>query len=61
MINRDQNMTQNEYVYAIYCRPEVAGYVISGKNLKTIEGYALLNFEAAIFSSFRENLNQPVA
>ena len=35
-------------------RPDVAGDVISGKNIKTIKGYALLNFEAAIFSSFRD-------
>ena len=27
--NRDPTMTQNEYVYAIYYRPEVAGDVIS--------------------------------
>ena len=45
-------MTQNEHVYAICCRLEVAGEVISSKTVKTIEGYALLNFEAAIFSSF---------
>ena len=38
---------------------EVAGDVISGKNVTTIEGYASLNFEAAIVSSFRENQNQP--
>ena len=39
-------MTQHERVYAICCRPEVAGDVISGENVKTIERYALLNFEA---------------
>ena len=48
-------MTQNEHGYAICCRSEVAGDVISGDNAKTIEGYAVLNFEAAIISSFREN------
>ena len=32
----------------ICCRPEVAGDVISGENVKTIEGYPLLNFEVAI-------------
>ena len=47
-------MTQNEQGYAICCRPEVAGDVISGENVKTIEGYAALNFEAASFSSFRD-------
>ena len=42
-------------------RPEAAADVISGENVKTIEGYALLNFEAAILSSFWENQNQPFA
>ena len=37
----------------ICCRPEVAGDVISGKNVKTVEGYAVLNFEIASFGSFR--------
>ena len=46
-------MTQNEHVYAIYYRPPAAGEVISGENVKTIQIYALLNFEAASFSSFR--------
>ena len=45
-------MTQNEHVYAICCRPEVAGDVISGENVWTIEGYAVLNFEVAIFCTF---------
>ena len=54
-------MNQNEQVHVICCRPEVAGDVISGENLKTIEGYALLNFEAASIGSFRENQNQPLA
>ena len=46
-------MTQNEHVCAIFCRPEVAGDVISSENVTTIEGYFVLNFEAASFSSFR--------
>ena len=46
-------MTHNEYVYAICCRPEVAGDVISCENLKTADRYDLLNFEAARISSFR--------
>ena len=50
-------MTQNELVYAICCRPEVAGDVIPGENVKTIEGYAVLNFEVASFSSFRDIKN----
>ena len=54
------NMTQNEHGYAIWCRLEVAGDVISGENVKTIEGYALYNFEAASISSFHENQNQPI-
>ena len=52
--NRNPNMTQNEHVYAIWCRPDVAGDVISGQNVKTIEGYAVINVEAASFSSFRD-------
>ena len=44
-------MTQNEHVYAICCRPEVACDVISGGNVKTIEGYAVLNFEVVSFST----------
>ena len=52
-------MTENENVYAIYCRPEVAGDVISGENVKTVESYAVLNFEIASIRSFRENHNQP--
>ena len=59
--NRDPDMTQNEHVYTICCRPEVAGDVISSENVKTIEWYAVLNFEAANFSSFRRNQNQPYA
>ena len=43
-------MTQN----ATCCRPEVAGDVISGKNVKTIECYDVLNFEVASFISFRD-------
>ena len=47
-------MTENEHVYAICCRPEVAGDVIPGKNVKTIECYAVLDFEVASFSSSRD-------
>ena len=43
-------MTPNEPIYAICCRPEVAGDVVSGERVKTIEGLALLNFEAACIS-----------
>ena len=48
-------MTQNEHVYMICCRPEVAGDVVACENVKAIGGYAVLNFEAASFTSFREN------
>ena len=46
-------MTQNEHVYAICCRLEVAGDVISGENVKTNEGYTVLNFEIDSVRSFR--------
>ena len=45
-------MTPNEHVYAICCRPEVAGDVIFGENVNTIETDAVLNVEVASFSSF---------
>ena len=54
-------MTQNEHAYAICYRPEVAGDVVSGDNLKIIEGFAALNLESASVSSFQENQNQPFA
>ena len=47
-------MTQSERVYAIYCRPEVDGDVITGENVKTIEGYDVLNFEVTSSNSFRD-------
>ena len=47
-------MTQNEHVYAICCRLEVSGDVISGDNVKTIKGYAVLDFEVARSNSFRD-------
>ena len=59
--NRDANLTQNEHVYSTCCRPEVASNVISSGNVKTIEGYAELKFQAAGFSIFRENQKQPFA
>ena len=33
----------NEHVYAIGCRQEVGGDVISRQNIKTIEGYVVIN------------------
>ena len=47
-------MTPDGHVYAICCRPEVAGDVVSGESVKTIEAYAELNFEFASFSSFQD-------
>ena len=38
-------MTQKEHVYAICFRPEVAGDVISGGNVNTIECYVVLNLK----------------
>ena len=39
-------MTQIEHLYAIRCQSKAAGDLISGENVKTIEGYAALNVEA---------------
>ena len=39
------NMTQNEQVYEICCRPEVAGDVISGWNAKTTGVYMAVSLE----------------
>ena len=47
-------MTQNEHVYAFCCRLEGAGDIISSTNVRTNEGYIVLNFEVAGFSSFRD-------
>ena len=47
-------MTQNEHVNAIFCPLEVGDDVISDQNINSIEGYVLLNFEAASSSSFRD-------
>ena len=48
--NRDPNITQNEHFYAICYWLEVDDDVISGWNIKTTQGYAVVKFEAAIFS-----------
>ena len=52
--NRDLNVIQNEHVYAICCRRKVDNDVISGKNVKTFEGHAVVNFKVASFSSFQD-------
>ena len=44
--------------FRICCRPEVAGDVISGGNVKTIKGDAGLNFEADSLSRFRDIPNK---
>ena len=59
--NRHPNMTQIEHVYAICCQLEVAGDVISGDNVKTVEGYAVLNFEVVSYSIFRKILLKNVS
>ena len=51
----DTNLTR----YAIRCRPEAAGDVISGENLDNVDGYVVL--DAASDSGFQENQNQPFA
>ena len=51
-------MTQNEHVYAICYQPEEDADVISRRNIKTIQGYAVVNFEGASFSSFRDFLKR---
>ena len=53
--------TPKEHVYAICCRREVGGDGISGGNVRTTEGYVVLNFEVASISSFQENQYQPFA
>ena len=47
-------MTKNKHVYAICGQPEVAGDVISSDNVKTVEGYAVLNIEVSSFNSFQD-------
>ena len=50
-------MTQVEHLYATWFQPEVADDVLSGGNVNTIEGYAVLHFEAASISSLREKIS----
>ena len=40
---------------------KMPGDIIFSENVKTTEGYALLNFEVTSISSFREKQNQPFA
>ena len=47
-------MTQNLHVCTICFRPEAVYDVISGQNVKTIEGYIVVNFAVASSNSFRD-------
>ena len=50
-------MTPNLYVCTIRCRPEVVHDVISGRNVKTIDGYQVVNLTslALIVSEILKN------
>ena len=50
--NRDPNMNQNEQVYAICYRPEVAGDVTSSRNVKIFSDNMAVNFEVDSWRSF---------
>ena len=54
-------MAQNVHVYAICCRHELVGDVMSGENVTTIEGYVVLNFEVVSFVRLRYSKNHFVA
>ena len=54
--HRDPNLMHHKRAYAIFCRPEVAGDVISSANAKTMKGYAAVSFKAASISSFRKKI-----
>ena len=47
-------MTQKLHVCTIYFRPEVVYDIISGRNVKTVDGYLVINFEVASSNSFRD-------
>ena len=47
-------MTQNSHICTFCCRPAVVYYVISGLNVKTMEGYLAIIFEVASSNSFRD-------
>ena len=52
--NRDPNMAQNRDACAICCQLELDCAVISGRNVKTIVRYVVINFEVACSNSFRD-------
>ena len=49
-----RTVTKNEHIYAICCRPEIVGDVISGWNVKTVERYVVVNLEVASSSSSQD-------
>ena len=51
-------MTQNFHVCAIFFRPEEAYDVISGRNIKTIEGYNAIHFDVPSSNTFRDTKNK---
>ena len=53
-INATRTLPKKEHVYAIYCRLEEDGDVVSGENVETTETDAVLNFEVVGLSSFRD-------
>ena len=61
--NRDPNVTQNEHLYAICCRPEEVDDVIYCDDAETFQKYVCINLSVVgAISSFRsspENRNQP--
>ena len=60
-INRDPKLTQ-KCIRLCHLLPTASSDdAISGGNVKSIDRYAVLNFEAARFSSFRENQIEPFA
>ena len=54
--SHDPNMTKNEHVYGIRCRPELDCGLMSNQNVNTIEGYVTLKLLALVVSEiFQEN------
>ena len=51
-------MTKNVHVCTIRLRPEVVYDVISGRNVKTIEGYIVVNFEVATANIFQDTIQK---
>ena len=47
-------MTQHLHVCTIFFLPEVVYDVISGRNVKAMDGNLVVNFEVAISNSFRD-------